>query len=176
MWAAMATLGVLALVGGVLQIPGVTHAIESFLEPTFEGSPFAHAVPEAGSAWLGLLVGAAMAAAGIGAAYYMYVVSPGTTARLQGRLRALHTLLVNKWYFDELYDTVIYRPTIAVGRFASSTVERVVVQGLVSGTVDLVRGAGSLVRIAQSGFIRAYALLLVAGSAGLALYFLIVSS
>ena len=69
--------------------------------------------------------------------------------------------LVNKWYFDELYDAVVYRPVIATGRFANSVVERVVVQGIVAGTVDAVRGVGVVVRGAQSGFVRAYALLLV---------------
>ena len=38
------------------------------------------------------------------------------------------------------------------------------------------RGAGALVRGAQSGFVRAYALLLIAGFAGLGLYFLVVAS
>jgi NADH-quinone oxidoreductase subunit L len=55
-------------------------------------------------------------------------------------------------------------------------VERVVVDGVVSATVGAVRGVGLIVRNAQSGFIRAYALLLVGGFAALGLYFLLVSS
>jgi NADH-quinone oxidoreductase subunit L len=62
-----------------------------------------------------------------------------------------------------------------VGRFANSVFEPVVVQGLVTAAVDTVRGLGVVVRGAQSGFVRAYALLLVGGFAGLGLYFLIVS-
>jgi NADH-quinone oxidoreductase subunit L len=176
MWWAMAALGVLALIGGVLQIPGVTDVIEKFLAPTFEDSRFHDMVPSAGSAWLGLAVGAATSIAGIGLAYYLYVVAPGTTARLQDRFRALHSFLAGKWYFDELYDALVYRPLIAVGAFANSVFERFVVQGIVSGTVGIVRGAGVIVREAQSGFLRSYALLLVGGFAGLALYFLITSS
>jgi NADH-quinone oxidoreductase subunit L len=88
----------------------------------------------------------------------------------------MHTLFVNKWYFDELYDAVIYRPVIAIGRFANDVVERVVVQGIVAAAVDVVRGVGVIVRGAQSGFVRAYALLLIGGFAALGLYFLIVSS
>jgi NADH-quinone oxidoreductase subunit L len=176
MKAAMGVLGVLATIGGVLQIPGVTHVVEGFLDPAFEGSPFIHDLPSSGAAYLGLLVGALMAAIGIGLAYYCYVAAPGTTTRLRERLRRVHTFLEHKWYFDELYDAVIYRPLLAVGTFSRSVVERFVVDGIVSTTVDAVRGVGLLVRSAQSGFVRAYALLVVGGFAILGLYFLIVSS
>jgi NADH-quinone oxidoreductase subunit L len=94
---------------------------------------------------------------------------------LARRFAAVHAFLVNKWYFDELYDALVYRPAIAAGRVANSIVERVVVQGLVTVAVDAVRGVGVVVRGAQSGFVRAYALLLVGGFAALGLYFLIVS-
>ena len=65
---------------------------------------------------------------------------------------------------------------IAIGRFADAVLERVVVQGIVAGAVDAVRGMAMVVRGAQSGFVRAYALLVVGGFAALGLYFLIVSS
>ena len=67
-------------------------------------------------------------------------------------------------------------PALAIGRFANPVFERFVVDGLVTGTEDAVRGAGALVRTVQYGFVRGYALLLIAGFAGLGLYFLIVSS
>jgi NADH-quinone oxidoreductase subunit L len=173
---AMGILAFLATVAGVLQIPGVTHVVDTFLEPTFEDSPLSHIHPSTGAAYLGLAVGALMAAIGIGTAYYLYVVAPGTTDRIRARARALHTFLEHKWYFDELYDAVFYRPVLATGRFANSFVERVVVDGLVTATVDTVRGVAVVVRNAQSGFVRAYALLLIGGSAALGLYFLLVSS
>jgi NADH-quinone oxidoreductase subunit L len=173
---AMGALGVLAVIGGVVQIPGVTHLIESFLEPTFEDSSLYHLVPSTSSAWLGLPVGAIMSTAGIGLAYLCYVARPGTTARLQERFAAVHGFLFNKWYFDELFDAVVYRPVIATGRLANDVFERVVVDGIVDGTVGLVRGAAALVRGAQSGFVRAYALLLLGGFAALGAYFLVVSS
>jgi len=64
---------------------------------------------------------------------------------------------------------------LAIGSFANDVWERFAVNGLVNGTVDLVRGAGGVVRTVQSGFVRSYALLLIGGFAGLALYFLVVS-
>ena len=65
---------------------------------------------------------------------------------------------------------------IALGRFANAVIERRVVQGLVATATGTVRGAGAVVRGAQSGFVRAYALLLVGGFAALGVYFLVVAS
>jgi NADH-quinone oxidoreductase subunit L len=176
MRAAMAVLGVLALIGGLVQIPGVDDLIGKFLEPTFEDSALAAIHPSTGHEWVGLGIGGAIAVVGIFIAYYLYVSRPGSTALLVERLRPLHGFLVRKWYFDELIDAVIVRPTLAVGDFANRSFERYVVNGLVAGTAGFVRGAGGVVRTVQSGFVRSYALLLVSGFAGLGLYFLIAAS
>ena len=73
-------------------------------------------------------------------------------------------------------DALVYRPAIAIGRFANAVVERVVVaRDRQRGATGVVKGVGSVVRGAQSGFVRAYALLLVGGFAALGLYFLVVS-
>ena len=90
-------------------------------------------------------------------------------------MEPVHDFLKHKWYFDELIDALVYRPVIRVGRFANDVVERVLVDGIVGATTGAVRELGLLVRGAQSGFIRAYALLVLGGFAALALYFLVVS-
>ena len=176
MWLAMATLAFLSIFGGALQIPGLDDVIDKFLHGSFLDSSLYEDFPSIAADWEGLSVGGAIAVIGIAIAHRVYVTRPGTTAALIERFRPIHTLLVNKWYFDELYDALVYRPTIAVGRFANDVVERVVVQGIVAVVVDVVREVGVVVRGAQSGFVRAYALLLVGGFAALGLYFLIVSS
>jgi NADH-quinone oxidoreductase subunit L len=173
---AMAILAFLALFGGLVQIPGVDNAIANFLDPVFRDSPLAAIHPSTGASWLGLLVGGAISLVGIGAAYWLYVLNPDAPGRLQARLPGLHRFLHNKWYFDELIDILVVRPALAIGSFANRTFERVVVDGLVTGTEGTVRGAGGIVRAVQNGFVRSYALLLVAGFAGLALYFLLSSS
>jgi NADH-quinone oxidoreductase subunit L len=176
MRAAMAVLAVLALVGGLVQIPGVVHVISSFLHPVFEESAFAEIHPSAAAEWRGLAIGGAISLLGIGIAYLFYVKQPERPRRLETSLRPLHTLFANKWYFDEAIDLLVVRPALAIGRFANRVFERVVVDGLVSGTEGTVRGASGVVRTVQSGFVRSYALLLIAGFAGLALYFLLSSS
>jgi NADH-quinone oxidoreductase subunit L len=169
-------LAVLSVIGGVLQIPGVTHVTERFLEPTFEGSRFIDLEISGGIEALALVIGATSSLLGIGIAYVLWVERPGTTVDLARRLRPLHAFLEHKWYFDELYDYTIVRPLRSLGRGASNVFERVVIQGMVGGTTAAVRVGNSLVRVAQTGLLRYYALLLLAGVGGLALYFLVVSS
>ncbi|MFL5834027.1 MAG: NADH-quinone oxidoreductase subunit L [Solirubrobacterales bacterium] len=173
---AMGVLAVLALVGGLVQIPGVDDVVTKFLDPVWEGSPLAAIEPTLGEDYVGLGIGGLIALFGIGIAYVLYVRRPELPHRLEQRLRPLHTLFVNKWYFDEAIDFLVVRPALAVGRFSNRVFERFVVDGLVSGTAETVRGAGGVVRAVQSGFVRSYALLLIAGFAGLALYFLLSSS
>jgi NADH-quinone oxidoreductase subunit L len=173
---AMGMLGFLALVGGLVQVPGVDDVIGAFLEPVFHDSPLTHVHPTVGAEWEGLGIGGLISIVGIAIAYYLYVARPQTPAMLIRRLRPAYTLFVNKWYFDELIDFLVVRPALAIGRFANRTFERVVVDGLVSGTAGTVRGAGGIVRLVQSGFVRSYALFLIAGFAGLVLYFLLNAS
>jgi NADH-quinone oxidoreductase subunit L len=173
---AMSILGFGALFAGFLQVPGVDHVVESFLEPTFEGSRYAGVAPSTGAEWFGLLVGGVLSIVGIWIAYLMYIRRPGISAELIRRYRWLHDLFENKWYFDEAIDFLFVRPSLAVGRWSNAIFERYVIQGLVIGAVDLVRGASATVRGAQSGYLRSYALLLVTGFAGLGLYFLLQSS
>jgi NADH-quinone oxidoreductase subunit L len=160
----------------VVQIPGVDDVIGKFLEPSFANSPLAAIHPSTSDEWFGLGIGSIVSVFGIFVAYFLYVARPGSTAVLIERLRPLHSFLFHKWYFDEAIDVLVVRPVHAIGSFANRTFERLVVDGVVNGTVDLVRGAGGIVRTVQSGFVRSYALFLVGGFAGLALYFLVTSS
>ena len=58
---------------GALSIPGVTDAIEKFLEPTFADSRFLTWRPATARSWFGLLVGGLVSIAGIAVAYHLYV-------------------------------------------------------------------------------------------------------
>jgi NADH-quinone oxidoreductase subunit L len=173
MKAAMSVLAFLAVVGGFLQIPKVTHVLETFLEPTFEHSN----VPVDKSDSLlavGLVLGTVVGLAGIFVAYRVWVVAPGTSERIRARLEPLHRLFANKWYFDELIDLLVVRPFAWLGRFGQQTFERLFVSGtLVGGTTSLVRAGSAAVRGLQSGFLRAYAAVLVLGLAVVVFYFLL---
>jgi len=172
---AMSVLGVGALFAGLLQVPGVTDVLDKFLDPVFADSPLSEIHPSDDAEYTGMLVGGSLSILGIALAYAIWVARPGIAPALQRRFAAVHTFLVNKWYFDELIDALVVKPVLGFGRWANSTFERYVVQGIVAGTTGAARGANAAVRTAQSGYLRSYALLLVTGFAGLALYFLVQS-
>jgi NADH-quinone oxidoreductase subunit L len=174
---AMAVLAVLAIVGGVVGIPGATDTLEHFLEPTFEESRFHDTVPTEGAELAGLAVGAVISVTGIAVAFMLFVRRPGTTALLADRYRRVHTFLANKWYFDELYDAAFVRPAATLGNLGRTVVESAFVQGfIVGGATGIVRAGTSFARGIQTGYVRAYAALLLMGLAALLLYFLISSS
>ncbi|MFL5782046.1 MAG: NADH-quinone oxidoreductase subunit L [Thermoleophilaceae bacterium] len=174
---AMVPLAVLSAIGGIVLIPGVTRWLENFLEPSFADSKFAHHAPSTGSEWTGLAIGALLAIAGILVAYNMYVRRPGVTLWLRDRYGRLHDFLSHKWYFDELYDVAVVRPLTAFGRFGQRVVEADFVQGFViGGATGTVRAVTGFARGIQSGYLRAYAMLLIVGLSGLGLYFLLQSS
>jgi len=170
----MATLAVLAVIGGAVQIPGIDDAIQGFLKPTFANSRLADIAVKVAPSWVGLIIGALIALAGIAIAYRIYVAEVGTSVRVQTRLSGLHRFLTNKWYFDELIDLIVVRPAQWLGRFGETVLERgVIAGGVTGGTTGLVRAGSAAVRRAQTGFVRYYAGAVVVGISAMALYFLI---
>jgi NADH-quinone oxidoreductase subunit L len=76
----------------------------------------------------------------------------------------VHTLLLNKYYVDELYDAVVVRPINAL----SATVlwkgaDAALIDGSVNGVGHAVRGSSAMLRRLQTGSIRAYAASLFLG-------------
>jgi NADH-quinone oxidoreductase subunit L len=177
MKAAMAPLALLSIVGGYVAVPGFTDVIEKFLEPTFQDSRFHDSVPSDSAEWLGLAVGGVISIIGIGLAWWVYIREPGTATRVRERYARVHAFLVNKWYFDELYEAMFVRPVATFGGFSKRVIETEFVQGtIVGGATGVVRVGSSFARAIQTGYLRAYALLLLLGVAALTLYFLINSS
>jgi NADH-quinone oxidoreductase subunit L len=81
-------------------------------------------------------------------------------------------LFEKKFYWDELYDAVFYRPADLIARGLGRFVEQPLVRGTVRDVPDGVRiSAGGLSRV-QNGLVRAYVLALASGVAVLALVFL----
>jgi NADH-quinone oxidoreductase subunit L len=174
---AMGTLAVLAVIGGAVQIPGIDDAVTRFLDPTFADSKFLHVQVKSGPAWVGLVIGALIAIAGISFAYRVWVARRGTATALRERFAGAYTFLWHKWYFDELIDFLVVRPALWTGRFVDSVLERSLIQGVFTGgTTGVVRAGSAAVRRAQTGFLRYYAALMVVALSGVALYFLISSS
>ncbi|MBZ6074971.1 NADH-quinone oxidoreductase subunit L [Microvirga puerhi] len=114
-----------------------------------------------------------MMALGFVLAYYMYIVDNKQPARLAADHPILYRFLLNKWYFDEIYDAIFVRPAIRLGRFLWRTGDQKIIDGLgpdgVSARVlDVTRG---VVRI-QTGYVYHYAFAMLIGVAALVSFYL----
>jgi NADH-quinone oxidoreductase subunit L len=172
----MALLALGSLGAGLIQIPQVDFVVDDFLKPSFGDSSLYATHTRNGLLVLGLVLGTVIGLAGIALAYRIWVQRPGLAVTIRERMRPAYELFVNKWYFDELIDALVVRPSLATARFARDTFERRVVDDtLVGGTTGLIRAGSAAVRAAQSGFVRYYAALLVLGVTGVGFYFLLQS-
>ena len=105
---------------------------------------------------------------GLLTAIYMYILRPETPARLVQLHRPLYDFLLNKWYFDEIYDFLFVRPAVALGRILWKRGDGAVIDGSINGVAMgaipfLTRLAGR----AQSGYVFTYALAMVLGVAAI---------
>jgi len=110
---------------------------------------------------------------GLLVAIYFYIVDRKAPERLAATFPGLYQFLLNKWYFDELYDLVFVRPAFAIGRLFWKGGDGAIIDGLgpdgVSARVlDVTRGAVRL----QSGYIYQYAFAMLLGVAALATWYL----
>ncbi|MGB3007232.1 MAG: NADH-quinone oxidoreductase subunit L [Chitinophagaceae bacterium] len=74
---------------------------------------------------------------------------------------AFGKVLENKWYVDELYETIIVNPLNKLGRFFNDIFEKNVVDGMVNGVGKLVNYGSRQLRLLQSGQVGNYILLMV---------------
>ncbi|TJX04829.1 MAG: NADH-quinone oxidoreductase subunit L, partial [Mesorhizobium sp.] len=58
---------------------------------------------------------------GFAVAWKFYIRSPELPASVAANHRLLYAFLLNKWYFDELYDVLFVRPAKRLGRFLWKT-------------------------------------------------------
>jgi len=109
---------------------------------------------------------------GIGLAYRLYVQDPGLADRLSERFSGLHQLLLNKYYIDEIYETIIVQPILAASDWLWKIWDTVVIDGLVNGTAQVVQANGLLFRFWQTGNVQTYALSLSCGAIVILGYYL----
>ena len=193
MAAALIVLALGSVVAGYVGVPAVlggSNAIEHYLEPSFEArggvsTTSAHVAEsaaehsEAGaeaavahggeggheSTELSLMaVSIALAFAGIGLAWFFFVKSPGSADGVASAAGPLHTLLLNKYYIDELYDAVFVKSIHALSRGVLwKVVDAEVIDGAVNGAGAVVETGATWLRRLQTGSVRVYAASILLG-------------
>jgi NADH-quinone oxidoreductase subunit L len=106
----------------------------------------------------------AVAIIGIGIAYGLYIRNPGLPRQLAARFRPLYLFLLNKWYFDELYDLLFVNPAHRLGlslwkKGDGDIIDGYGPDGIAATTVRLARRASLL----QTGYIYHYAFAMLIG-------------
>jgi NADH-quinone oxidoreductase subunit L len=157
MWAPLAVLAVLSVVGGFLfNVPKILGNMFPIVE-TVE-------VP-----WL-VYVSVLAGVVGIGLAYYMYVVNLDLPEMITSRLGGLYTLVYNKYFVDEVYDATVVHPLVEGSRSVLwHGVDQGVIDGIVNGVGRESKTVGGFLRLMSSGNIRSYATWVVLGSVALIL-------
>jgi NADH-quinone oxidoreductase subunit L len=118
------------------------------------------------------IVPLAAALGGIVLAWQLYMRRRDLPDALMHRNWPLYRLLLNKWYFDELYDLIFVRPAQRLGRALWLGGDGRIIDGfgpnwLASAVVELARRASGL----QTGYIYHYAFVMLIGVAVLVTFY-----
>jgi len=163
-WSMLLPLVLLAVGSAVVGFLKVPH----ILEPVFR-LPAAHS----GHPPFIPLVATAVALAGIGIAYYMYLAFPDLPARVASAFTPLYRLFDAKYHFDDVYSWFT-RKVVIGGSDAVlwKNVDAGAIDGSVNGLASIVDGFAGALRFAQTGLVRSYAFLILGGAVALLGYLL----
>jgi len=103
---------------------------------------------------------------GLGIAFYAYIRNTNFPKAFVGQFGLLYRFLLNKWYFDEIYNALLVRPSMWLGRFLwkkgdEGTIDRFGPDGIAAAVVA---GTKVTARV-QTGYLYTYALVMLLGVA-----------
>jgi NADH-quinone oxidoreductase subunit L len=143
------------------------HGVEQFFRESLTFAPANHVLEAMHeTAWQIKILPTIMMLVGWGVAYWFYIRQPELPVALARWNPALYRFLLNKWYFDELYDAIFVRPTIWLGRLLWRRGDGWLIDGFgpdgVSARVlDVTR---NVIRM-QTGYLYHYAFAMLIGAA-----------
>jgi NADH-quinone oxidoreductase subunit L len=162
----VAVLAVLSVIGGWVQWAPFWHPIETWLQTVAEPTVSPKNWQEWTTSALALLLGAG----GIFVAWLLY----GARWYAVPRFAFPQRVLEHKFYFDELYDAVFYRPTVWIAKALDRYVEEPIVAESSTSLGDDTRDLGGIVARGQTGLLRTYALAIASSVAVLGIVFVAV--
>jgi NADH-quinone oxidoreductase subunit L len=111
---------------------------------------------------------------GIATAYAFYIVDKTIPVRLASHFRALYLFLLNKWYFDELYDWLFVRPAMMIGDGLWKSGDGAVIDGLgPDGVAAVTRNLAQQASRLQTGYLYHYAFAMMIGLVALVTWYLL---
>jgi NADH-quinone oxidoreductase subunit L len=161
----VAILAVLSVIGGWLQFAPLWHPMETWLQTVAEPVVSPTNWQEGVSSGLAVLLGLA----GILVAWAMYAARTLAVPRFAFAQRVLE----HKFYFDDLYDVVFFRPGVGIARALYRLVEEPLIAESSRSLGQDTRDLGRIVSRLQTGLVRTYALAVASGVAVLAVVFVV---
>ena len=162
----VAVLAVLSVIGGWIQFAPLWHPVETWLqsvaEPVVTPTDWQEGISSALAVLLGLL--------GIYVAWALYAAKTFAVPQFAFAQRVLE----HKFYFDELYDAVFYRPTVWLAKALFRGVEDPLIAESSTSLGQDTRDLGRIVARLQTGLVRTYVLAIASGAAVLAIVFIAV--
>ena len=159
-------LAFLSVVGGFVGIPHAS-MFENWLEPVFSPALYKMLSGEhAGGTVEYLLMGVSViiAIGGIVAARWMYLRRTDLALSLSKRYPRLYRTLLNKYYVDELYDSVIVDPSVKISNEVLwKAMDVSMIDGTVNGMAKMTNGIGQVLRKIQTGVAQSYAVVFIGG-------------
>ncbi|MEW8043045.1 MAG: NADH-quinone oxidoreductase subunit L [gamma proteobacterium symbiont of Phacoides pectinatus] len=114
------------------------------------------------------------AAAGVFAAWYIYMMRPEIADRIKSRLGVVHLILDKKYFFDELYQALFAGGSRGIGKLLWSLGDRILIDGLIiNGSARAVGVVAGWARNIQTGMLYHYAIAMILGLLLLLTWFVI---
>jgi NADH-quinone oxidoreductase subunit L len=147
------------------------HAADAFFRESIKFGDVFEAMHH--TPYLIAMVPTLMMAIGFGISWLFYVRRPDLPVELARQHQTLYLFLLNKWYFDELYDLIFVRPTMWLGRTLWKRGDGWLIDGfgpdgVSARVIDVTR---SVVRL-QTGYLYHYAFAMLIGVAAFVSYFM----
>lgn len=102
-------------------------------------------------------------------AYIFYLVKTDWPTKMANMFKKLYNISFNKWYFDEIYDAILVKPTKKLGDFLWRFFDVKVIDGIgPNGIVAVSKKAAGWISKSQTGYIYHYALAIILGLAVIA--------
>jgi NADH-quinone oxidoreductase subunit L len=133
-----------------------------FLEPVIKQAHEVHLSLE--TEWMLILISVAVAVAGIFIAWIFYLKNPKIPKNLVARFPGPYKLLYNKYYVDEIYNTLFVNSTIKGSELVYDHFDLKVIDGAVNGSAKATNFLGRVLSYFQTGFIKDYALIFLLGA------------
>ena len=157
----LVVLAVAAALGGYVQFPG--EGFVNFLQPTFSSFGVAPVVEHGLNAGISA-ASIVLSLGGILLAYLIWGRSAVTAENLGKSFAPIRTVLLNDYGIDALYGMTVVALAKGLGRFFSGIFDAVVLNGIIDGLAGLVRGISVMFGKLETGYVRSYAVAVLAGA------------